>query len=151
MGLVRGSMCLNRLWMLPVCALVGAMAGGCSSANGPKPVPVTGRVLLDGRPLAHAQVVFLPAASPSPSAPRPTAVTDEEGRFRPSTFAQNDGAPEGEYTVLVTWYPLVGPKGQEEAGPNVLPPRYADPQRSPLKAVVAKGTAELEPFQIARK
>jgi hypothetical protein len=144
-------MCSNQLGMLLVGALVGVMAGGCSSAKGPKPVPVVGHVLLDGQPLAHAQVVFLPTANPSTSAPRPTAVTDAEGRFRPSTFAQNDGAPEGEYTVLVTYYPLVGPKGQEEAGPNVLPPRYADPQRSPLKAIVAKGTAELEPFQIARK
>jgi hypothetical protein len=141
----------NRLCRLVACAVLGVMACGCSGGKQPKVVPVAGKVLFEGRPVPRAQVVFVPLSDPAPAAARPVGTTDEDGRFRLSTFTQKDGAPEGEYAVLVTLFPLVGQKDDLRLGPNVLPPRYADPRQSPLKAQVTKVQSELAPFQLTRK
>jgi hypothetical protein len=147
----RGLSYLNQLWRLVACAVMGVTVCGCSGGKQPKVVPVAGKVLFEGRPLPRAQVVFIPLGDPAPAAVRPVGTTDDEGRFTLSTFTQKDGAPEGRYAVLVTLFPLVGRKDDLQLGPNVLPPRYADPQQSPLKAQVTKVQSELEPFQLTRK
>jgi hypothetical protein len=76
-------------------------AAGCGGAN---IVPVTGRVMFDGKPVAAAQVTFSPAAASEkdsePGKPG-TGFTDEEGRFALSTYKELDGAQIGEHDVTV--------------------------------------------------
>ncbi|MCE9530679.1 MAG: DUF4198 domain-containing protein [Planctomycetes bacterium] len=125
--------------------LTGLASSGCGKKA--KPQSITGQVLIEGKPLAQAQIVLVPIGDKvKPDAPRPSGFSDEEGRFQLSTVAT-----EGEYAVLVQWHPLVELPGQEvQAGPNVLHARFADPDQTPLRVSVAKGTSELQPFEVSR-
>jgi len=66
--------------------------------------PVSGKVTLDGDPIANAKVVFLPRqlfVEPSLPHPPAAAVTDADGTFRLKTDGA-DGAPVGDYLVLIS-------------------------------------------------
>jgi hypothetical protein len=118
----------------------------CSSDR--KPVqPVRGQILVDGRPAAQAQVLFHPAEG-GDDAPRPTGQTDDQGYFHLTSYRKGDGAPEGNYTVTVTWFRVFARGRDDVVRYNVLPPRYAASQSSRLRATVAKGKNELTPLQL---
>jgi hypothetical protein len=92
-------------------------AGGCSKGVSLKTAPVSGKVTLNGQPLAGATVTFLPemqagaASAPNPS----TGVTGADGSYKLSTMASGreviDGAPPGNYKVVIT-------KNLASAGPG---------------------------------
>ena len=87
------------LSLLPVAVLVVC---GCESEPGPVPVyPVSGQVLYAGKPAAGVHVYFN-AAGGTPTPVNPHAVTGPDGKFTLSTYADEDGAPEGSYQVLMT-------------------------------------------------
>jgi hypothetical protein len=126
-----------------------ALAGlSCSSAPeakpGQKPVhPVRGKVLVNNQPAAGAFVLFIPAReSPGATDPRPRATVEEDGSFAVSTYGDKDGAPAGDYVVTVTW----SPDGRDDE--DKLGGRYADRERSGLKATVKEGPNELPPFRL---
>lgn len=136
---------LSQRWLslLIVLALL-VSCPACSS--GRKPVhPVRGRVLVNGKPAAKAQVLFHPAQG-GEEAPKPSGQTDEQGYFTLTSYAHSDGAPEGDYSVTVTWFGVARSGNQELVPYNVLPRRYADRQTSQLRAAINKGSNELPPF-----
>lgn len=131
----------NRRAAAAVVALVILTPPGCGPKK-PATAPVAGRVLLDGKPVADAAVLFQPVDGGVPA----RGGTDAEGRFRLSTFARDDGAIVGRHRVVVS--KVVGetvaanelgleaapaPAAQPKA---VLPPRYADPATTSLEATV---------------
>jgi hypothetical protein len=75
---------------------------GCSSDNStsqrPRVVPVSGRVLANGQPLAGAHVTFTNTQANRSA----FAKTDEEGNFRLTTFTPNDGAVPGKQQISVS-------------------------------------------------
>jgi hypothetical protein len=76
---------------------------GCSKS--PKVVPVSGRVTLDKKALANADVVFSPAeADPKNTANLEAAgKTDDQGRFSLKMIQGNkDGAAVGSYKVRIS-------------------------------------------------
>jgi hypothetical protein len=115
-----------------------------------KPVyPVRGRVLLDGRPAPRAIVTFHPAGAGEEL--RPSAQTDDQGYFTLTSYGGGDGAPAGDYAVTVTWFRSFAgrnPAEGDESTRNVLPPRYASPATSQLRATVSQGPNELPAFQV---
>jgi hypothetical protein len=70
-------------------------AWGCGD-NLPARVPVSGRVLIDGKPLTLGSVRFVPANDRMS-----TGVLDSNGRFTLSCFDTNDGAVPGLHQVAV--------------------------------------------------
>jgi hypothetical protein len=133
---------LGRALALGACAALG---GGCSGEGGIATFPVEGSLTVKGEPAPGAFLVFHPVDG---GAERPTAQVGQDGAFRVSTRDEGDGAPEGEYAVTVEWWRprIVG--GEAVPGANVLPPEYANPERSPLKAVVVRGENRLDGFEI---
>jgi hypothetical protein len=126
------------------------LCSACGKANGRKPVfPVEGRILYEGRPLAHAFLVFHPVNDAGPQLTRPTATAENDGTFAPTTYEAADGAPAGEYAVTVEWY---RPPTRDDVapGPNQLPALYSKPASTPFKIRIVEGTNRLEPFQIKR-
>ncbi|HXG12727.1 MAG TPA: metallophosphoesterase [Gemmataceae bacterium] len=104
--------------------------------------PVRGRVLLDGKPIADAHVVF---HEQKPGAVRPLrldAYTEADGTFVLTTYDRHDGAPAGEYVVTLVWQ-KPDPTDPDKLGPNLLPERYAKPATSPLRFTVKEGTNDL--------
>jgi hypothetical protein len=142
---MRGN--LAGCWFLVVA--IGMAAVGCGSASGVACAPVHGQVLLAGKPLAEAMIVFHPLDAPPTGAPKPLAYCDAEGRFALTTMQTGDGAPPGRYAVTVELR-AARQIGEEMVrdGRNLLPPQYADPQRTPLKYDVAAGANELPAIQI---
>lgn len=93
--------------MISKLSLAGAaLAGGMmlitvGTYDAHRPVDVSGWVLVDGMPLAGANVFFLPESSdpaPPQNAPLP-ATTDSLGRYQLPT-----GAPPGGYRIVVKGY-----------------------------------------------
>ena len=144
-----------------VCLLAVALVFvvGCGRA-GPKVEFVEGAVLLDGEPVAGADVGFSPVAGGLVAYGR----TDSAGKFRLTTSQGGKrlgGAPVGDYAVtVVKWRnrleelgPQPDPSDGSAAGKwqaeadrlNSLPPDYIVPKSygekaaSPLKATVKKG------------
>ena len=130
---------MNRLILLTLFVIVS----GC---GGPKPVPtypVSGKVVIGGKPVASALVVFHPEDATSDS-PRPRATTGTDGSFTVSFGESQAGAPAGNYKVTVELW-LAGSRSDE--GPsNRLPAKYSKPDSSGLAAKVIEGTNQLEPF-----
>jgi hypothetical protein len=125
-------------------------AAGCGG-DGRKPVfPVTGAVLIDGKPADGAVVGFHPAGElDNQRALRSTATTEPDGTFQLNTYLSQDGAPAGEYVVTVYWPgPLPPDAHPGDVGPDRLGRRYADPKTSPLRATLGEGVNDLEPFQL---
>jgi hypothetical protein len=84
-----------------VLAAVLLFAGpGCGGGR-PKIYKVTGKVTLDGQPLAGAVVQFMPA-DPATGLEMASGTSGGDGVYNLTTYSTNDGAMEGDYKVLVT-------------------------------------------------
>src|SRR3954454_14523350 len=97
---------------------VAALVAGCAGKK-TSPQPVSGQVLVDGKPAPRAQVTFHPTDDKNPA--RPTGQVDEQGRFTLTTERSGDGAPSGEYRVTVVWF-VASPlrySGDESVSRNV--------------------------------
>ncbi len=125
---------------------------GCGD-GGPRLVPVTGVVTLDGKPVAEAGVLFKPAGPGD--LPPATATTDAEGKFSLATL-NKPGAALGEYQVSVVKnkttnvgeFGAVGPGGPKVEW--VVPQRYGIPENSGLKATVTEKDREFK-FDLSSK
>jgi hypothetical protein len=123
-------------WLLGVLVLVS----GCGDD---RLAPVSGVVLLNGKPLGGARVSFEPKAPERPEfAPSSSGLTDADGRFQLRVTVNNQsGAVVGKHTVRIS-------KPERESGPGedipykeALPARYN--HKTTLTFVVPRGgTAE---------
>lgn len=136
--------------------LVGA-AAGCDARR--LPVPVSGNVTLDGRPVEGATVTFHLLGDDKEGRPA-TGQTDKTGTFRLRS-GNEDGAQPGEYKVVVVKNVLAGakvkmpdfpdtPEGHNQRDHfvwkhfgddqppymNVLPDRYGGLKTTPLTCKV---------------
>jgi hypothetical protein len=127
-----------------LCAALVVLAG-CGSDNTAqqKPVhPVRGQVFFGGKAAAGAFVEFVPVQeSPNSADPRPRGTVNDDGSFTLSTYGVNDGAPAGDYVVIVTW-----PVGDNDE--DRLRGRYVDRTKSTLKATVQEGNNELTAYNL---
>jgi hypothetical protein len=80
------------------------LLAGCG--GGPKPVPVSGLVTLDNKPLANATLQFVPVSGSSDTAYQVSSVgtTGEDGRYTLvlNSDANSKGAVAGKYKVIIT-------------------------------------------------
>src|SRR5262245_28829477 len=77
---------------------------GCGGASRLQTAPVTGKVTFDGKPLANAEIWLVPTSENVKNAKvtiRPYAKTKADGTFRVTSYFVDDGAPVGEYAVMV--------------------------------------------------
>ncbi|QDU76981.1 hypothetical protein Pan97_40400 [Bremerella volcania] len=97
---------------------------GCGEVLDPDYKPVRGTVLLDGQPLADAQVTFVPLGEGSSG----SGFTNEQGEYTLYYAARRPGAKAGENQVFITKSkPTSGKKGERafsEADSELLPARY---------------------------
>jgi len=115
------------------------LASGCGESNGQLPVvPVKGVLIFQGKPLDNALVTFHSADQTPGKITSGRATTKRDGSFELSTYNANDGIPEGDYAVTIECFRLRGGNGSWEPGPNILPPKYSNPQTSEIKLSVRK-------------
>ncbi len=131
--------------------LMAVLSTGCAEefrAPWETVYPAKGLLHHQGRPLAGAQITLIPEEDYIPEHVRPSATTKDDGTFELGTYSNADGAPAGDYKVLVLHYPVTGPKESPSPGPNDLPPRYARRETTPLKLSVSAEGAPLPPLDI---
>ena len=141
---------MQRLYFFAIVAVILSIAACGKSDGRVKVYPVHGKVLVKGTPAEGARVVFYPVAEElkKRGMPVPDATTNSEGVFKVTSFQPNDGAPEGEYTVSITWLEPATQDAHESAAKDRLAGRYSDPQKSQLTAKVEKGGGEIPPFDL---
>lgn len=122
--------------------LLPLMMFGCGGpSDKPQLAPVSGVVMMDGKPLADVTVAFHLDALEAPRAGM--GKTDSEGRFRITTYDTNDGAIVGTHIVTVAKIDA-GPAGADDmeiggeaygaamlaaANPNAPPPKQMFPEK----------------------
>jgi hypothetical protein len=138
-----------------------ALVGGCNQNSRLGVAPVRGRVMYDGRGVTNATVVFMPSEDANDKAKklRPYAYVDGQGNYEIMTYKEGDGAPPGNYRVmiLIAGPPSKSPKDkaagepeqQSAQGHNVPPAvieKYGNVETSGIKVTVENGENNLQPF-----
>lgn len=129
------------------------LLSGCGSGELPV-YSVSGEVRYQGKPADGAEIIFHPQGGSDESKQiRPNGRTDESGKFNLTTYKMGDGAPAGEYKISIT---LPGPipganpkdKSAAHAGPDLLQGRYAEAEKSGLKATVTTSANQLPTIEL---
>jgi hypothetical protein len=128
---------------------------GCGSGK-VSTVPARGKVMFKKTtPAAGALVVFHPTdlTFEKRIGGKPFAKVQEDGSFTLTTFAEGDGAPEGEYGVTIDWQgkPKAAKLSLSSEGgstTSLINPRYSNPQQPAFKATVKKGEANDFSFNV---
>jgi hypothetical protein len=113
---------------------------GCGDASGVKTLPVTGRIMVDGRPLnaRNATVIFKPDQSKGNQTPcEPYGTVDENGKYTLFVAADKKGAPAGWYKVIVVAFEAPAADRRRPGDPAkhhrlLVNRRYGDPKTSKL-------------------
>lgn len=124
---------LVRIIELTVVILLCCTFSGCSDGR-PKRVAVSGKVLLDGKPLTKGVVQFVPNDSRQSA-----GKLDENGNFTLSCYEQGDGVVLGAHRVVVISREVVN-------GTSIrwlAPPKYADVRKSDLSFEITEPTEDL--------
>lgn len=133
------------LALLGFAALASPSAGCGGSSHGVALAPVTGTVTYKGAPVGGATVTFTPAAQGVRSG---SGTTDDNGKFKLSTFANGDGAPVGKCNVAISKFepPPPPPPGKGDAylesmpdGKSLVPKKYTSAMTSGLSVEVLAG------------
>jgi hypothetical protein len=123
---------------------------GCGP-SGPTLVPVSGRVMLDGRPVADAAVGLIPIEG----GPMASGVTNADGVFGLST-GNKPGAVPGKHAVTVTKVEEIGYNKDGSVGPRGLrsvwhvPQKYSRRETSGLTATVSTDGKDL-PLELSSR
>jgi len=106
--------------------------------------PVSGQLFVANQPAPGARIYFQPVDGGKPegwTGGYPRATVEADGSFQVTTYEAQDGAPEGEYVLLVEWRESsLGAEGDEPAEASRpadrLGNRYMDAASSSLRATV---------------
>jgi hypothetical protein len=108
--------------------------GGAFEKYSAKLSRVFGRVQIDGQPLKHGTVMFIPE-----SGRFATGSLDENGEYELTTFEKGDGAVQGKYRVAINAGEAIGPG-------KILwhaPKKYSDPDLYGVEMSVGKQDNEI--------
>jgi hypothetical protein len=106
---------------------------GCGRSRTPC-VPVSGQVLLDGKPVSAGFIRLIPEKG------RPASGTlDADGRFRLATYEDGDGCILGTHTVVIS-----EPASDATKSPFPVPKKYTSLATSGYKVTIEKATDSLQ-------
>jgi hypothetical protein len=144
--------------MIAALVAVACLSAGCSESNSLGTVPVTGKVTYKGQAVEGATVSFMGEGDARPA----TAVTAANGSYELMTLDYR-GAMPGNYAVVVRKMEIpaesVQPVSMEEAvkinsrppprPKELLPAKYGDAGKTPLKFEVKKGAMNRFDLELA--
>jgi hypothetical protein len=117
-----------RLLLLAFSALI--VCSGCGDGH-PTRVPISGQILIDGKPLKCGTVRFIPTGHRASQ-----GKLDENGRFTLSCYAENDGAVVGKHKIEVSGFEMVKPTLMRWQAPK----KYQDQATSGLTQEITEPT-----------
>jgi hypothetical protein len=121
----------------------------CSSGQR-KLYPVRGTVLCDGKPAEGAEVALYALDTSQPMQQVPRGRVQADGSFVIGTYVPADGAPAGDYKVIIVWLPPNAVDRVMETGsyPNLLPAIYSDMKTTPLTLQVKEGPNHVPAYEL---
>ncbi len=138
------------------CVFFVCTMGGLSCSSKPKYdlVPVHGKVLYKDQPAGGVLLMFLPPNEADTTSARPLATTEPDGTYTLVT-GDDDGAPVGDYVVILQWLKQPADSKNANNGSMVmggepvdaLKGKYIDRKKG-FKVKVEKGKPELETFKL---
>jgi len=158
-------MTLSDVKSICVASLILVSTVGCGGSASKNPGvdvhPVTGKITVDGAPIAGATVIFKGDQRGS------SGITNDQGVYTLMTFDPGDGVPAGNYKVAVIKQEIVGadssysdvnsPNYGKEPPPEALgktvfhvAEKFGSPDSSGLTATVQAGTNEIN-FEVTSK
>ncbi len=143
---------IRRAFLSGTIAILFAVPFSGCGPSGPAMGRVNGIVTYDDKPLAAAEVMFVPVDGGRPA----RSLTDSQGGYVLTTFTKNDGAIVGEHLIVVAKgdaasssdhasddIPASPPiPGMPQATPlpaSQIPERYGRTESSGLKATIHRG------------
>jgi hypothetical protein len=125
----------NRFHFIAVgMCLIVCVVAGCGDGR-PTRVPAGGRVMIDGKPLEYGFVQVVPQGD------RPaTGQIGPDGRFKLTTYDENDGVVPGKHKVAVISVEPLGGSSQRWHAPQ----KYTDTSTSGLEIEVTEPTEDLK-------
>lgn len=125
---VRRTMaCLSMACLSLACLALIALAGcGTGAPAGPELIPVSGAVTLDGTPLAHALVTFIPDGATLGAGG--SGMTDAEGKYRLVYGRGGQGVAAGQYRVTIS--KRIMPDGSDVSADDDTPPIMSPAQET---------------------
>jgi hypothetical protein len=128
-------------------ALMAIACASCGKSN--HLYPVFGTVTYKGSPAAGAAVFFHRQGGDPMNEHAIMGIVKGDGSFTLVCGSLGNGAPAGEYDVLIAWQQAQNHgKGLAHRGRDRLKGRYADPKRPRLHAVVQAASNHLFPFEL---
>ena len=162
----------SRLWhWLGGCAVVSLVAAatlGCGKPSGVSFAPVTGRVVVNGQPLAAGTIHFFPDESKGTKGPMSTGALQSDGSYTLRGPGLNVGAMVGNHRVYLTLplqdqmptpVPVVVngevvvqtlPREPAAGNGGQIPKKFLQPETSAWTATVAEGKANVLDFEITK-
>ncbi|QEH38419.1 hypothetical protein OJF2_70200 [Aquisphaera giovannonii] len=127
---------------------LAVMLAGCRASDRGEAVathPVHGSVVLaDGRPVPGGLVTFVPQGTTGRQA---VGALQQDGTFRLTTEAPDDGIAEGRYRVRIE--PFATGEGVTKLDPKArIPSRYMDEDTSGIEVTIKAGVEALDPFRL---
>jgi hypothetical protein len=152
----------RRMAVAAIAILTVSGLCSCSKAKkqlevkGSLPVhPVKGTLLMDGKPVPQASLIFFPVNDFPKGAAKtlPHARTTDDGTFQVTTYRGNDGAPAAEYRVTVSWKgPAQGVSADKvDELPEKLPKIFQNSHQTKLVAVIKEGENDLPTWDIGEE
>lgn len=129
----RNSLVLATLFI----TLASASCG--DSTDAPELATVRGQVTLDGEPLSHGTVYFMPDDSRGTQGPMSIGEIGENGQYELTSAGDRKGAVVGSHRIRVE--SRQKPKDfRDTEPPSLIPEHYNDPGSSELMGTVASDT-----------
>jgi hypothetical protein len=76
----------------------------------------------------------------------PSGTVRDDGSYTITSYDPDDGAPQGQYVATIAWFKFAPELGG--AGPNVIPPKYANAKSSPVRVSVSGDATTVDPIII---
>lgn len=136
--------------VLTVCMVAGS---GCGQRKDEiKLAPVTGRVMLDDKPLTTGTVYFIPDRSKGTKGPLSIGPLDAEGRYRIKGAGDRWGAVVGFHKIRIEVPTAATSEMSVAAQPEAANlSKYNDPETSGLTYEVKSGSSNQADFHLASK
>jgi hypothetical protein len=133
-------------WRRLAAGMLALAAVGCGAREQEQLAPVTGVVLLDGKPLHSGSVITMPERGRGAK-----GTIDERGRFSLATRGLGEGAVVGPHQVAVVAYENAASTGvnPEAQIKLTIPARYAQASSSGLTIDVKPGEANEVTFELS--
>lgn len=142
--------------LFAIVSMIGCSAPGPTGVKRDKLYKVTGTLKIDGEPQTQVDLKLVRIGAEDPNAGTSkylttSARTDEKGNFSFGTYEHGvgDGAPPGEYVVLIQWGQMSLMTGQYSG--DKLKGRYTNPEKSEIKLKVVDKPVDMGVVEVTTK